>query len=273
MSIYAIGDVQGCHDELCRLLERIRFDPGRDRLWFTGDLVNRGPHSLKVLQLVRGLGTSAVTVLGNHDLHLVSAALTGAVRVKDTFQDVLRSPERDALIAWLRRLPLLHVGDGVAMVHAGLPPQWSLAQAQRLCTEASRILASRSGDAFLRRHMYGNEPSRWSPHLQGHNRLRFIINACTRTRVCSADGDLQMDHKGPPPKNREPRPWFRVAGRKTAGQAIVFGHWSLLGKVRWPREGVFGLDTGCVWGGRLTALRLEDRRLFSVPGHRYSVPD
>lgn len=273
MATYAIGDVQGCYDELCRLIEKLGFDPAADRLWFTGDLVNRGPHSLKVLRLVRSLGKRAVTVLGNHDLHLVSAALTGERRGRDTFQDVLAAPDRDELIGWLRRQPLLHAAEGVVMVHAGLPAAWSLPMARKYCAEAGRLIASARGEAFLRGHMYGDQPVRWSPRLRGHDRLRFIVNACTRMRVCAADGSLAPRFKGRPGQAGGLLPWFRVPGRKTAGHTIVFGHWSLLGKVRWPRERVYGLDTGCVWGGRLTALRLDDRRLYSVPGQRYSQPD
>lgn len=273
MATYVVGDVQGCYDELCRLTEKVRFDPAADRLWFTGDLVNRGPHSLKVLRLVRDLGPRAVTVLGNHDLHLVSAALTGSARPKDTFHDVLQAPDRDELVGWLRRQPLLHVAAGVVLVHAGLPPSWSLPMARKYCAEASQAIARRRSNHFLGRDMYGDEPRRWSPRLAGAGRLRFIINACTRLRVCNPDGGLAPGFKGRPSQAGRHLPWFRVPGRKSAGQTILFGHWSLLGRVHWPREQVYGLDTGCVWGGRLTALRLEDRRLYSVPGRRYSVPD
>lgn len=270
---YAIGDVQGCYDELRRLTDKLRFDPATDKLWFTGDLVNRGPHSLKVLRWVRDLGLRAITVLGNHDLHLVSAMMSGKVRRKDTFQDVLKAPDRADLLAWLRRQPLLHVADGYAMVHAGLPPQWSLSMARRYCAEASAVIATRAGDNFLKHEMYGDEPRRWSARLAGHDRLRFVINACTRLRMCTEDGSLETRYKGKPLTARGLAPWFKAKGRKSAGTTILFGHWSLLGRVAWPRAHVYGLDTGCVWGGRLTALCLDDRRIYSVPGKAYSVPD
>lgn len=273
MPTYAIGDVQGCYDELRRLVDKVRFDPTNDQLWFTGDLVNRGPHSLKVLRWVRELGSRAITVLGNHDLHLISAMLSDKVRRKDTFQDVLQAPDRADLLAWLRRRPLLHVANGYALVHAGLPPHWSLSMAKRYCAEASGLIAARAGNNFLEHEMYGDEPRRWSPRLVGHDRLRFVINACTRMRMCTADGSLETRYKGKPLTALALVPWFRVEARKTIGETILFGHWSLLGRVRWPQDRVYGLDTGCVWGGRLTALRLEDRRLYSVPGKAYSMPD
>ena len=198
MATYVIGDVQGCYDELCRLLQKLRFDPANDRAWFTGDLVNRGPHSLKVLRLVRGLGARAVTVLGNHDLHLVSAALTGSVRRKDTFQDVLEAPDRDPLICWLRRQPLLHEGAGIIMVHAGLPPQWSLRQARTYCAEAQRLISDRRGEVFLKQHMYGDEPNTWSDDLTGWPRRRFIVNCFTRLRYVDANGHAVLKEKGAP---------------------------------------------------------------------------
>ena len=273
VATYAIGDVQGCFDELQRLLKKIAFNPSVDRLWFVGDLVNRGPKSLAVLRFVRSLGERAVTVLGNHDLHLVAAVLSGDVRRKDTFQDVLDADDRDELVAWLRRRPLLHVEDGFVLVHAGLPPQWSLPMARRLCAQASRQVAERSSDRFFRTHMYGDEPRRWSPALEGWERLRFVINCCTRLRMVDADGAVELRYKGTPAASAGLIPWFRATGRKSARHTLLFGHWSLLGRVHWPRQRVWGLDTGCVWGGKLTALRLEDRRLFSVPGKRYSIPD
>lgn len=265
MATYAIGDVQGCYDELSRLLDRIRFDPAGDRLWFTGDLVNRGPRSLKTLRLVRGLGARAVTVLGNHDLHLVAARVRGRARAKDTFHDVLAADDCDELIAWLRRRPLLHVGRGWAMVHAGLPPQWSLAKARAVCDAASRLIASGRSDEFFSDHMYGNAPDTWSDALRGWDRLRFVINCCTRLRVCTPQGQLQLDYTGRPGSAPAPAlPWFDVPGRRSRGATIVFGHWSALGRVHWPAQRVYGLDTGCVWGRRLTALRLDDRRLVAV---------
>jgi len=265
MATYAIGDVQGCYDELNRLLDKIRFDPAADRLWFTGDLVNRGPRSLEVLRLVRSLGRRAVTVLGNHDLHLVAAQARGKARARDTFHDVLEADDRDELIAWLRRRPLLHVEDGYAMVHAGLPPHWSLRKAQAICTAASRLIAARKSDDFFREHMYGNAPESWRDSLRGWDRLRFVINCCTRLRVCTPAGRLELDYTGPPATAPRPaRPWFALRGRRSRGATILFGHWSSLGRVHWPEHKVYGLDTGCVWGRKLTALRLDDGRLTAV---------
>jgi len=265
MATYAIGDVQGCYDELGRLLDKLRFDPAKDRVWFTGDLVNRGPRSLKVLRLVRGLGPRAVTVLGNHDLHLVAAHARGAPRRKDTFHDVLEAPDAAELVGWLRRQPLLHVEGRWAMVHAGLAPQWSVEQAARICGAASKQIASRDSDAFFRDHMYGNEPDAWSERLRGWDRLRFVINCCTRLRTCTPEGRVSLDYKGPAGATPDGLiPWFTVPGRRSAGATVAFGHWSTLGRVHWPAHKVYGLDTGCVWGRKLTALRLEDRKLFAV---------
>lgn len=266
MATYVIGDVQGCYDELQRLLESLRFDPATDRLWFTGDLVNRGPQSLAVLRFVQGLGPAARTVLGNHDLHLIAAGLAGRARGKDTFQDVLAAPDREPLLVWLRQQPLVHVEDGCAMVHAGLAPQWSLEDASALSREAQQWLARPESDEFLRGHMYGDEPRQWSENLRRWERLRFVINCCTRLRVCTADGRVDLRYKSSPAAAPAGlMPWFAVPGRRSAGVTIAFGHWSTLGRVHWPEHQVYGLDTGCVWGGQLTALGLEDRQLYSAP--------
>jgi bis(5'-nucleosyl)-tetraphosphatase (symmetrical) len=265
MATYVIGDVQGCFDELQRLLKKLRFDPAADRLWFTGDLVNRGPKSLEVLRFVRDLGERAVTVLGNHDLHMLAARVGGRLRRKDTFGDVLAAPDADALLGWLRRRPLVHAEGGWLLVHAGLPPQWSAGEAVEIGAEAAEVLAGSRGDAFLASHMYGDRPDRWAASLRGRERLRFVINCCTRMRVCAADGRVDLDYKGP--ADRAPPgllPWFAVPGRRSAGATVLFGHWSALGRVHWPGHRVYGLDTGCVWGRELTALRLDDGRLFSV---------
>jgi bis(5'-nucleosyl)-tetraphosphatase (symmetrical) len=265
VATYAIGDVQGCYDELARLLDKLRFDPAADRLWFTGDLVNRGPRSRKVLQLVRNLGPRAVTVLGNHDLHLVAAHARGKARPKDTFHDVLEADDREELIGWLRRQPLLHVEGNWAMVHAGLPPQWSIEKARSVCAAASRMIASRRSDVFFRDHMYGDEPAAWRDALRGWERLRFVINCCTRLRVCTPAGRLVLDFTGAPAAAPAPaRPWFALPDRRSRRATFVFGHWSTLGRVHWPAHRVYGLDTGCVWGRKLTALRLDDRRLHAV---------
>lgn len=260
MATYAIGDVQGCCDELEQLLERLRFDPAQDCLWFTGDLVNRGPRSLDVLRKVSGLGRAAVTVLGNHDLHLLALAHVTNAKSKslDTLDEILRAPDRDELLDWLRHQPLLHHDPQLActLVHAGLPPQWDLTQAQACAKELSAVLRDWRAYPELFKHMYGDKPDLWIDGLRGMERLRFITNCFTRLRVCDSEGRLKLKHKGPVDGMAAGfYPWFRAPGRKSAGERIVFGHWSALGFYR--GDNVIGLDTGCVWGGRLCALRLD----------------
>jgi len=271
MTTYVIGDLQGCYDTLRQLLDRLQFDPARDTLWCTGDLVNRGPQSLETLRYVRSLGAAASTVLGNHDLHLLAVAHGGRKGRRDTLDGILSAPDRDELLDWLRRQPLLLEQPGeVAVLHAGLPPQWDLAQAHACAREAEAVLGGADYAAFLR-EMYGNEPAVWDEALSGLPRLRFIINAYTRLRYCSAAGRVDFEHKGAPGTQPEGLlPWFQVPGRRSAGTTLAFGHWSTLGRVHWPRQQVYGLDTGAVWGGRLTALRLEDRRLLDVASPRHS---
>ena len=273
MATYAIGDVQGCAGALFSLLEHLAFERDRDRLWFVGDLVNRGPNSLEVLRFVHGLGERAVTVLGNHDLHLLATAAGARVaRAKDTFGDVLSAPDRDALLGWLRARPLLHQDEasGFAMVHAGLPPQWTLEEAQALAREVEEVLGGAAYDAFLC-EMYGDEPRHWSPALTGHARLRFVVNALTRMRYVGTHGALEFRHAGPPGTQAKGLlPWFEAPGRRSRTTCIVFGHWATL-QTREPvapAHRVHHLDTGCVWGGALSAMRLEDGRRFSVPGPR-----
>ena len=268
MAIYAVGDVQGCAAELESLLECLEFSPGRDRLWFVGDIVNRGPRSLDVLRLVAGLGDAAVVVLGNHDLHLLAAA-RGHARLRDQDQSlrpVLEAHDRERLLDWLQSRPVLHHDEslGVTLLHAGLPPQWDIATARRCALELEQALrGDRSGALFER--MYGNEPALWHDDLDGIDRLRFIVNALTRLRACDADGRMLLRFKGP--LARLPAgavPWFRAAGRRSAGARIVCGHWSALGYR--DEAGVLALDTGCVWGGTLTAQRLD------VPSPPVQVP-
>jgi bis(5'-nucleosyl)-tetraphosphatase (symmetrical) len=258
MAVFAIGDVQGCYDDLMRLLERIHFDEADDRLWFAGDLVNRGPDSLGVLRFVRKLGKRAVTVLGNHDLHLLAvAAGTAKPRANDTLDDILEAEDRDEYLDWLRHRPLLHhdASLGYTLVHAGLPPQWDLGLARECAQELESALRGPDPAGFFR-EMYGDEPHRWSDGLKGISRLRFIVNCFTRLRYCSAAGDLELKHKGAPGTQPEGcLPWFEVPDRASAGLHVLFGHWSTLGEVR--RHNVYPLDTGCVWGGRLTCLRLD----------------
>jgi bis(5'-nucleosyl)-tetraphosphatase (symmetrical) len=265
MALYAIGDVQGCFAELQALLGKLRFDPARDTLWFTGDLVNRGPKSLETLRFIRSLGEAAVAVLGNHDLHLLAVAHgVSRTKHKDTFGDVLGAPDRDELLDWLRRRPLLHRGGGFYLIHAGLPPQWTVDEAAFHAAEVEAVLRGEASAEFFR-HMYGDQPDLWSEALEGFDRLRYVTNCLTRLRYCGADGRVEFRQKGAP-GSQPPGlvPWFQAPGRRSAGANIVFGHWSTLGFH--TENGVFCLDTGCLWGGELTALRLDG------PLRRIAVP-
>lgn len=264
MATYAIGDVQGCFDELQALLGQIRFGE-RDRLWFVGDLVNRGPKSAEVLRFVRKLGERAVVVLGNHDLHLVTQH-EGFERPRsdDTFQDVLAAPDRRQLVDWLRKRPLMHTADDYAMVHAGLLPQWSTTRASELAREVEQALAGPEYRDFLL-NMYGSKPAQWSDGLIGWDRLRVIVNAMTRMRFCTRGGKMDFRAKGTKPP-RGYQPWFEL--RAPRERTILCGHWSALGLKLTSQLGA--LDSGCVWGGSLTALRLEDRSIHQVPCRRRS---
>jgi len=257
--ILLIGDLQGCCDPLDRLLDEAGFSPSRDRLVVLGDLVNRGPASLKVLKRLAGLGASARCVLGNHDLHLLAVA--HGVRTahrSDTVQQVLEAPDRAHWLDWLRQQPLALMEHGWLCVHAGVPPQWDTAQTLALAREVSTVLAGDDLPGFLMT-MYGNEPARWNDELQDADRLRFIVNALTRIRFCAEDGTLELHTKeGLEATPTGLYPWFDAPGRRSAGQAIAFGHWSTLGLVM--RPDLLGLDTGCVWGGRLSAVRVDEGR-------------
>jgi len=273
MARWAIGDIQGCGEELEELLERIGFSPSHDRLWLVGDLVNRGPRSLQVLRRMRELGDAVVCVLGNHDLHLLAVALTDVrQRRSDTLAEVLAAPDRDALIEWLLHRPLAvyQPADssgsklpttqaaptrGDLLVHAGLVPQWSVARTLALAAEVQRAL---QGDPrHLLSHMYGDRPDHWKPGLRATARLRLTVNVLTRLRFCTADGRIDLKHKGKPDSAAAPWiPWFQAPARASAAARIIFGHWSALGLYRAP--GLLGLDTGCVWGGSLTAVNLDD---------------
>lgn len=261
MARYAIGDVQGCHDELIELVARIGFDPARDRLWFVGDLVNRGPKSLDVLRTVRALGDDAVVVLGNHDLHLLAVA-EGLARKRsdDTLDEVLAAPDRDELLAWLRARRLMHVEADWAMVHAALLPEWTVPRAQALAGEVEHALQGPGCREFLA-HMYGSTPATWNDTLAGWERLRVIVNAMTRVRFMSSAGHMELKDKGaaPPPGFAA---WYDARPQRDE-PALVCGHWSTLGLKLDHRVAM--LDTGCVWGGALTALRLEDRWLVQQP--------
>ncbi|MCC7080527.1 MAG: symmetrical bis(5'-nucleosyl)-tetraphosphatase [Burkholderiales bacterium] len=263
MATYVIGDIQGCFEALEKLLDRIGFDTGRDRLWFVGDLVNRGPDSLAALRFVKSLGENAVTVLGNHDLHLLTVAAGFAhLHRGDTLADILAAPDRAALLDFLRTRPLMHVDEGWAMVHAGLLPQWPIERARALAREVEDVLGG-PGYVELLRHMYGNQPDHWDEGLAGHDRLRVIINAMTRLRLCTVQGKMDFRHKSAP-RQLPPGylPWYAVPDRASAGRPIVFGHWSTLGLH--AADDVVALDSGCLWGNALSALRLHDRRIFQV---------
>lgn len=263
MAIYAVGDIQGCYAELQQLLEQIRFDPARDKLWLVGDLVNRGPDSLQVLRFVKSLGDSAITVLGNHDLHLLAVSEgTASLHRSDTLDEVLSAPDRGELLAWLRQQRLLHVEEDHVLVHAGLLPQWSVKKAADLAHEVEQALRGDDYAVFLAR-MYGNVPHDWNDGLKGYKRLRVIVNALTRLRICTRQGEMEFRFKGEVDNIPDGYlPWFEVPERKSRKATIVFGHWSALGLMATPSA--IALDTGCLWGGPLTAVRLEDRQLFQV---------
>jgi bis(5'-nucleosyl)-tetraphosphatase (symmetrical) len=274
VATYAIGDIQGCFEPLRQLLEAIGFSASRDRLWFVGDLVNRGRQSLETLRFVRGLGASAVTVLGNHDLHLVMQADGfGKASKEDTLGPVLAAPDRDELMQWLRSLPLFHVEDEYAMVHAGLLPQWDVDQAMARSDEVSMALMAPSYCDFLS-NMWGSEPAAWRDDLAGWDRLRVVVNAMTRMRFCSIDGVMEFrasGSKGPPERGPDGfMPWFAVPGRRSADRTLICGHWSALGFRQ--EKNLLALDSGCLWGGSLTAVRLEDRRVFQLPCARQIEP-
>jgi len=276
VSRHAIGDVQGCCEELRALLARIGYCADRDRLWFVGDLVNRGPRSLEVLRLVRDLGDNAIVVLGNHDLHLLAVACgSRPARRADTLDEILRAPDRDTLLEWLATRPLAHFEGGDLLVHAGVVPQWTVQITLDLAREVERAL--RNDPRHLFDHMYGDEPSQWSAGLTGTDRLRFAINVLTRVRVCTTDGRINLRMKGKPPAGGSPwRPWFDLENRATREARVIFGHWSALGLVL--RDDVIGLDSGCVWGGALTAIDLdrtpaEPRAAVSIPCGGYQQPD
>lgn len=260
MTIWAIGDIQGCLEPLERLLAKIRFDARNDELWLVGDLVNRGPDSLGVMRKLYELRSSCRIVLGNHDLHMLAvAAGTDALRRKDTFSDVLNATDAGTLLNWLQQQPLLHHDArlNTVMTHAGIPPQWSLFDAQRLAREVEDTLRHGNAKAYFSA-MYGNEPARWDESLTGTTRLRVITNHFTRMRFIDAGGALDLVSKeGLDTAPAGFTPWFAATARRTAGIRILFGHWAALqGKVN--AADIFALDTGCVWGGALTAMNLEN---------------
>lgn len=261
MAVYAIGDVQGCYDELIKMLDRVQFDPAVDQIWLAGDLVNRGPKSVEVLRLARQLGDSCISVLGNHDLHLLANA-AGVVEFHhhmDTIQAVLDAPDCDELMDWLRQQPLFYHDPNLqfSMVHAGLPPEWTVDEALIRAEEVQSAINSDDWRDFFE-HMYGNKPKRWSPALKGWDRLRFITNCFTRLRYCHEDGRLALKFKGAPEdKPLHQRPWFEMPDRASQADRIVFGHWSTLGVGQYGN--VFSLDSGAVWGETLTSVRIDQQ--------------
>ena len=264
MAIYAIGDIQGCFKALRKLVKRVKFDPTCDQLWFVGDLVNRGPDSLAVLRYIKDLGSAAVTVLGNHDLHLL-AIWSGVAKVhrKDTLNEVLAAPDCDELLTWLRYRPMIHQENGYLMVHAGLLPQWTVAQAVSLAREVEAALQSKNFVDLLPSIYFRHSHVVWKKTMPYHDRLGLSTNVLTRLRMCSADGVPEFSFKGPPNEAAEGLvPWFEVPDRAIQKTTVVFGHWSALGL--YVQDKLLGLDAGCVWGRELVALRLEDRKVFGV---------
>ncbi len=258
MAVWAIGDIQGCFDELMQLLEKIEFDQKKDQLWFCGDLVNRGPKSLETLRFVKDLGDAAVTVLGNHDLHLLAKAYGhGKELAKDTLDEIIHAYDCEELLTWLRHQPVLYHDEslGYSMVHAGVIPQWNLTMARQCAAELEATLRGHDYMQFIKM-MYGNKPKRWSDDLHGIDRLRFITNVFTRIRYCSVDGELDLKTKGiPGTQIKGAMPWFEIPGRRTVDDRLVFGHWSTLGIG--IKNNTLALDGGCLWGGSLVAARLD----------------
>ena len=262
MAIYAIGDIQGCYDSLQRLLEKLNFTPEKDQLWLAGDIVNRGKKSLKTIRFIKSLGDSATVVLGNHDITLL-AMYYGAQPVNASLKKLLKAKEVDELIDWLRRRPVLHTDEslGFCMAHAGISPNWSLEQAQKYATEIEIALSGDNVKAWLE-NVYGNKPRRWSEELQSYERHRYILNSFTRMRFCDKkDGALNFKMKGAPvyksklKKRNKKVPWFMWSKRKEIPLKVIFGHWSALGYHQ--DDNVIALDTGCLWGGQLTSVRLD----------------
>ena len=270
MAVYAIGDLQGCYDPFRRLLDAIDFDADKDRIWLTGDLVNRGPKSLKTLRFVRSLGDSAIVVLGNHDLHLLALAadITDYGKRFETLRKILEAHDRDELIDWLRHRPLAHYDKKLdsLLVHAGTHPQWSVKKTLARAAEVETALQGDNYEKLLAR-MYGNTPRKWSSSLKGYRRLRYIVNTLTRMRVLTSSMGLNFAHTGTPWRARKGlQPWFQYTPRATKKTRIVFGHWSTLGLIVLPD--LLSLDSGCVWGRQLTAVRIDTKvpRIIQVHG-------
>jgi bis(5'-nucleosyl)-tetraphosphatase (symmetrical) len=271
MAIYAIGDIQGCFYSFQSLLKKIQFNPANDQLWLVGDLINRGSGSLEVLRWIFDHQSSLITVLGNHDLHtlVVAEGFVSAHR-SDTIKELLDAPDAYELLTWLRHQPLLHFEHEHLMVHAGLLPKWTSLNAQLLAQEVQQALRAENYRDFLK-HLYGNQPAGWDDALIGWDRLRVITNAMTRLRICTESGDMEFKFKGELANQPDGfMPWFEVPGRASIDTKIIFGHWSALGV--YIANNVYALDSGCLWGGALTALRLDDKAVFQVPCHMEDRP-
>ncbi|CAG0951672.1 bis(5'-nucleosyl)-tetraphosphatase (symmetrical) [Methylophilaceae bacterium] len=271
MATYAIGDIQGCFHSFQNLLKRFGFNAEHDRLWLVGDIINRGAGSLEMLRWAYEHQHALVMVLGNHDLHALAVAEGHVPQHRnDTLQPILDAADADQLLAWLRQQPLLHREHGYLMVHAGLLPQWSVEQAVELAAEVAAVLRGSHYRDFLSQ-MYGNQPNQWHEFLQGIDRLRLITNAMTRLRVCTPDGQMEFKFTGElqdVPAGYQP--WFDLPARRSRNAVIICGHWSALGLQQ--RPDLYALDTGCVWGGKLTAMRLEDRAIFQEPCSPEDLP-
>lgn len=264
MAIYAVGDIQGCLSPLRCLLDQANFDPNDDQLWCAGDLVNRGPESLATLRFIKSLGPSATVVLGNHDLHLLAGATNPTqIRGKDTFKEILEAEDRNELLQWLARQKLIHLSDDqqFILVHAGIPPIWSLMEAAKYAREIEAVLQSDQAELFFQ-HMYGNQPDCWDDSLTGPNRWRVITNYLTRMRFCDSQGRLELDCSlGPDHTPPGYRAWFQLPHQFLPNQTVLFGHWAALNGKTGDSQFI-ALDTGCVWGRQLSMLRLEDRTWF-----------
>lgn len=265
MSVYAVGDIQGCLDPLQKLLDKIRFDPSKDKLWCVGDLVNRGPKSLKTLKFLYSMRKNLVTVLGNHDLHLIACYYnTSRLKKSDTIKEILEAKESRELITWLRQQPLVHYDKErkITLVHAGIPPLWTLQESIIRSAEVELVLKDDKKIVSFLDHMYGSEPVNWSELLTGDERLRVITNYFTRMRFCKADGTIEFKSKeGLESAPEGYKPWFEIPNRKMAGQTILFGHWAAL-EGRCDVAHVYALDTGCVWGGCLTMMNIDSQALY-----------
>lgn len=279
MATYVIGDLQGCYDELCQLLDLIAYDENQDELWFAGDIVNRGPKSLECLEFVKTQNEKgrAKMVLGNHDFHLLAAysGLEKYVSKSDTLAPILTAEHVDDLMDWLRKQPLLirHEHFPIAMVHAGIPPQWTLSEALGYAEEVAEILRGNDWQTFIRKHLFGSEPRRWQDHLEGWERIRYIVNAFARMRYCSAKGKLEFKQKMAPGKaevDTKYRPWFTFPNRRNKDYEIFFGHWSTLGAI--DAYNIHATDTGCLWGGDLTAYCVETRIRHTIPCKQNCAP-